>query len=157
MRVRADDRGDATVEPARDRDLLARRLGVEVDDDHTRAALRLVDERIDDLERRVRNLLEEEDPEEVHDGHGRAVARRENPETAARRPAVQVRGPEDALGLGEIGAELRAPPDVVPERHDVGAGGEQPLGQARRDTRPVGRVLAVHDAKVDAELVAKRR
>jgi hypothetical protein len=42
---------------------------------------------------------------------------------------------------------------VVPERDDVRAGGEQPVGQLRRDPRPVGDVLAVDDREVGAELL----
>jgi hypothetical protein len=44
---------------------------------------------------------------------------------------------------------------VVAERHDVGAGREQPLGELRCDAGSVGDVLAVDDAEVGAELVAK--
>jgi hypothetical protein len=46
---------------------------------------------------------------------------------------------------------------VVAERDHVGAGGEQPLGELRRDARSVGDVLAVDDADVGAELVAQAR
>jgi hypothetical protein len=41
---------------------------------------------------------------------------------------------------------------VVAEGDDVGAGGEQALGQARRDARAVGDVLPVDDADVGREL-----
>jgi hypothetical protein len=44
---------------------------------------------------------------------------------------------------------------VVAERDDVRAGGEQPLGDPRGDAGAVGGVLAVDDAEVDGELVAK--
>jgi hypothetical protein len=42
---------------------------------------------------------------------------------------------------------------VVAERDRVGSGGEQPLRQARRDPGPVGDVLAVDDAELDAVLL----
>jgi len=42
---------------------------------------------------------------------------------------------------------------VVAERDHVGSGREQPVGQARRDARPVGDVLAVDDAEADALLL----
>ena len=50
VRVRADHGGHAAVQPARHRDLLARRLGVEVDDDDRRCAARLLDQLVHDLE-----------------------------------------------------------------------------------------------------------
>jgi hypothetical protein len=46
---------------------------------------------------------------------------------------------------------------VVAERDDVGARGEQPVAELRRQPAPVRRVLAVDDAEVDAELLAQRR
>jgi hypothetical protein len=42
---------------------------------------------------------------------------------------------------------------VVAERDHVGPGGEQAVGQARRDPGPVGDVLAVDDAEADAVLL----
>ena len=59
VRVRADHRRHAPVEPPRERDLLARRLGVHVDEDHRRPLARLLDELVDHLERVVRDLEEE--------------------------------------------------------------------------------------------------
>ena len=47
VRVRSEDGGDAPVEPAGERDLLARRLRVDVDDDHGRLPPRLVDEALE--------------------------------------------------------------------------------------------------------------
>jgi hypothetical protein len=44
---------------------------------------------------------------------------------------------------------------VVAERDHVRAGAEQTLGELRRDTGAVGDVLAVDDAEVGVELVAK--
>ena len=44
---------------------------------------------------------------------------------------------------------------MVPERDDVGAGGEQLVGELGRDPRAVGDVLPVDDAYVGAELVAQ--
>jgi hypothetical protein len=45
---------------------------------------------------------------------------------------------------------------VVAERDHVGPGGEQPVGQAGRDPRAVGDVLAVDDAEPDAVLLLQR-
>jgi hypothetical protein len=44
---------------------------------------------------------------------------------------------------------------VVAERDDVGARGEQPVGELRRDPRAVGDVLAVDDREVGAQLLAQ--
>ena len=60
VRVRADDHGDAAVQPARERDLLARRLGVDVDQDHRRLRPRLLDELVDHLEHRDRRRRKSE-------------------------------------------------------------------------------------------------
>jgi hypothetical protein len=42
---------------------------------------------------------------------------------------------------------------VIPERDRVGAGGEQAIGQLRRDSDAVGDVLSVDDADVGRELL----
>jgi len=47
MRVRAHDRGDATVEPSRHRGLLAGCFGMHVHENHRRLAPRLLDELVD--------------------------------------------------------------------------------------------------------------
>jgi hypothetical protein len=46
---------------------------------------------------------------------------------------------------------------VVTEGDHVGARLEQPRGELRRDPDPVGDVLAVDDAEVDAELLLQAR
>jgi hypothetical protein len=46
---------------------------------------------------------------------------------------------------------------VVAERHDVGARGEELVRELAGDAGAVGRVLAVDDAEVGAELLAQRR
>jgi hypothetical protein len=46
---------------------------------------------------------------------------------------------------------------VVAERDDIGARSEQLLGELRRDAGTVCDVLAVDDARVDAELLAQAR
>ena len=74
VRVRPDHGGHPAVEHARQRDLLARRLGVEVDEDDRRLRARLLDERVHDPER-VHRRLEEELALEVQDRDRRPVAR----------------------------------------------------------------------------------
>jgi hypothetical protein len=44
---------------------------------------------------------------------------------------------------------------MVAECDDVRAGGEQPVGESRRDPSAVRGVLAVEDAEADLELVAQ--
>src|SRR5919204_4462516 len=156
VRVRPDHRRHTAVEPARKRDLLARRLGVHVDDDDGRRTACLVDELVDQLEH-AHWRGEEELAEDVHDRDRRAVQRRRDREPAAGRVARQVRRPDDALARLEVGPDLLAPPDVVAERDHVGARGEEPLREPRRDPDPVGDVLAVQDAEFDAELVPEAR
>jgi hypothetical protein len=43
---------------------------------------------------------------------------------------------------------------VVPERDQVGARAQDPVGEPRRQATPVGGVLGVDDAEVDVELLA---
>ena len=57
----------------------------------------------------------------------------------------------------EVRADLLPAPGVVAERDRVGAGGEQPLGEPRRDADAVRDVLAVDDADVDVELARAAR
>jgi hypothetical protein len=70
---------------------------------------------------------------------------------------VEVRGSDDRRRRREIRADLLPPPRVVPERHRVGADGQQALREPRRDPAAVRDVLAVDDARVDLEALAQRR
>ena len=151
VRVRSEHRRDAAVEVARERDLLARRLGVEVDDDDGRRAPRLLDEAVGGEERALERI-EREDPEQVD--HRDTVVHRE---AAAGRPRRHVRGSQDAVGAREVRREVLLPPGPVAERHDVGAAREQLVGELRGDAASGRCVLAVDDAEVDAELLAERR
>ena len=74
VRMHADHRGDQAVEPSGERDLLARRLGMEVDDDDRRRRPRLLDERVDHLPRGD-GRGQKELAEQVDDGDGAAVSR----------------------------------------------------------------------------------
>jgi len=93
---------------------------------------------------------------EVQDRNRRAVLGVDDDEPSARSAGSEVRGPDDPLGGLEVGRDLAPAPDVVAERDRVGPGREQPVGQARRDARPVGDVLAVDDAEADAVLLLQR-
>ena len=147
--VGAEDGGDPAVEVVRERDLLARRLGVEVDDDHRRLAARLLDELVGGDERALERV-EREHPEQVD--HRDAVV---DGEPAARRARRHVRRPQHAIGAGEVRREALLPPGPVAERDHVGAGGEELLGDLRGDAAPGGGVLPVDDAEVGPELLAQ--
>ena len=154
MRVRPEHRGHPAVEPGGERDLLARRLGMDVDDDHGRRLARLLDQPVDDLPHAVRGI-EEERPEKIDDRDGGAVAGLDDREPAAGRRALEVRGADDRRRRREVGADLLAPPRVVAERERVRARGEEPFGEPRRDPDAVRDVLAVDDAGVDVEALAQ--
>ena len=142
----ADHRGDPAVEPAGDGDLLARRLGVEVDDHDLRLLPRLLDERVDHLERPAGDV-EEQPAHQVDDRDRRAVGRRGDRERAARRTGCDVRRADHPLRLLEVGRDLVARPDVVAQRDDIRTGGEQLVGELRRQPASIRGVLAVDDAE----------
>ena len=153
MRVGAEHRGRAAVEVMRERDLLARRLRVDVDEHGRRRLARLVDEPVDQLPHAPRRI-EEQRAEDVDDSDLGSVAA---PATiVSPRP-----GASEAKFAGrttrslpdEVGRDLDSPPRVVPERDRVGAGSEDPVCEPWRDPDPVRGVLAVDDAEVDLELV----
>ena len=100
--------------------------------------------------------MEEERAEDVDDREAGAVRRRDDRETPPGRGGRRVRGPHDAIGGVEVGADLGAPEGMVAERDRVGAHREELIGETRRDSDAVGRVLSVHDADVDLELGPQR-
>ncbi len=83
--VRAEHGGDPPVQIVAHGDLLAGRLGVQIDDDRLRELLGLVDEPVDDAERRHTGL-QKELAGEIDDGDLRAVRARAYGEAAAGRP-----------------------------------------------------------------------
>ena len=105
----------------------------------------------------LRRGLEEERAEQVD--HRRPGCRRAAGTTASPRARGAARACSRAGSTRsdrlEVRRDLRAPPRVVAERDRVGAGGEQLVGEPRRDPDAVGGVLAVDDADVDLELVAQ--
>jgi len=129
---------------------------MDVDDDHGRRRLRLLDEVVDQLPHAVRRV-EEERPEQVDDRDGGAVAGRDDGEPAAGRIALEVRRPHDRLRRRQVGADLLAPPRVVSQRDGICTCGQQPLREAWRDPDAVRDVLAVHDARVCVHPFAQRR
>jgi len=128
---------------------------VEVEDHHRSLGARPLDELVHELER-AGGDLEEEPAQELDDGDARAVRRGADGERAPGGEAREVRGPDDAVRLREIGLQLAPRPRVVAEREDVRAGGEQLVRELWRQTAAVGRVLRVDDAEGDVELLAER-
>jgi len=155
VRVRPDHRGHAAVQPARERDLLARGLGVDIHDDERRLRPRTLDQRVDHLEHR-RRRVQEEGAEDVQDGEpGRS--HRDEREAGARREARRVRGSHDPVGRVQVRPDLRAPERVVAERDRVRPCLQEPVGETGCDAHAVRRVLAVDHARVRPEFRAERR
>jgi hypothetical protein len=127
---------------------------MEVDDDDRRLRVSFVDELVDHLPWRLRRV-EEERAEQVDDGDLYAVARLDDREPAPGRQRALVRRADYDLALREVVADAVAPERVIAERHDVRSRAEQPVGELARDSGAVGDVLAVDDADVGTELVAK--
>jgi hypothetical protein len=72
--------------------------------------------------------------------------------------AAQVVGrPQDPRLLVEVGVDLAVAVGVVAERDHVDAGGEQVVGQLRRDPEAAGDVLAVDDDERRLVALAQRR
>jgi hypothetical protein len=92
--------------------------------------------------------------EKIDDGDPRSVAGGRDGQAAPRCMRGEIRRPDHAFGALEVGPDLAAAEDVIAERDDVGARGEQEVGELRSDPDTVGHVLAVHNAEVDVELLA---
>ncbi len=84
-----------------------------------------------------------------------AVGRRERPPAAAGQARRIVRGPQDAVGLVQLAAELALVPDVVAAGDEVDAGREHRLGGLRGQAEAARRVLAVGDHRVDVVLLPR--
>jgi len=143
VRVGAEDGGDAAVEVPAQADLLARRLGVHVDEDVVDLALEAAEHRVDLDERRAAGA-EVEVPREVDDPQAHAVALHDREAVARLRPQVVGR-PQDPLLVVQVRVDLLAVIGVVAERDDVDAGREQLVGDLRRDPEAPGDVLGVDD------------
>ncbi len=147
--VRADDRGHAPVEVPAHPDLLARRLGVHVDEDVVGLSREGVQGGIGLGERR---------PPRVHE---QVARQRHDPQPRPRRARRRTsRGPgwlrrkfagrRISSSLVEVGVDLALAVGVVAERDHVDAGGEQLIGDLRGDSEAAGHVLAVDDDEVRA-------
>ena len=98
VRVRSEDRRDAAVEPARHRDLLARRLGVEVDDDDPAPARAPPRRAASSTSNGLTGVAMNRSPCRLSTATGVPSARRHDRQPAARRARGEVRRPDHALG-----------------------------------------------------------
>ena len=140
----------------RERDLLARRLGVEVDDDRRASSARASATSSSTTRNGWTATSRKSWPWRLITATGVPSSAGTTVEPAARRVrAAEVRRPEDPVALVEERDEVALAPDVVAGRDRR----RRPRRGASRELRgqadPVGGVLAVHDAEVDLELLAQ--
>ena len=153
VRVGAHDRRHAAVEVPAEADLLARGLGVHVDEHVVDLVAQRVQLRVGLGERRAPGV-EEDAARQVDHAQARPVAL----DHAAAVPglgAQEVRRPQDPLLLVEVGVDLAVAVGVVAQRDHVDARGEELLGDLGRDPEPAGGVLAVDDDEVRRVRVAQ--
>ena len=154
----ADDQADAAVDEMADRLLLARCLGMEVDDD----GVDLLAERTGgklalDAGEGIVERVHEDAPHRVHDEDAGAVPRHEDAGAAPRRAGGIVERTEEAvLPLGED-QRLALVEDVVAGGHHVGAGVDDPAKDLLGDAEAAGGVLAVDGDEIDAMVGDQRR
>ena len=155
MGVGAEHGRHAAVEMPAHRDLLARRLGVHVDEDVVRRAGQLGDQRVGLGEggapRRHEHVARQVDHRQAH-----AVAGDDRVAVAGLGAQV-VGGPQDPRLVVEVGVDLAMAVGVVAERDHIDAGREQLVGDLRRDPEPAGDVLAVDDDERRVVALAQQR
>ncbi len=156
MRVRAPYGARPPVEHKAHGALLARALGVEVHKDNLLLYLRHVP--VGNDEGVVGVGVEREAPEQVEHAH---IPERRGVDIDALAGALrtEVRRAQYAPPLVEIGAQLRARPRVVAQRHHVRPGAQQRVRLLGRDADDV-RVFTVDDGEGDvlfALVVAQTR
>ena len=129
------DRRHAAVQQPPHRDLLAGRLGVEVEDHDRSLASRLLGQLEGDVERADRGV-EEQLAQQVDNGHLRAVGGRRRRHAAPRRAVGVVGRADDARLRPQVRVDLALPERVVAQRDQVDPGGQQPVGQPAGDAHP---------------------
>jgi len=148
----SEDGGDAAVEVPADRHLLARHLGVEVDDH--RILLVVAEDRIDGVEGGAGDA-QADTAAEVDHPHPHP-ARLDHGVAAARVRLRVVGRPDHPLVAVEEVVGLAVAVDVVARGDHAGAGGEEVVGGALGDADAAGRVLAVDDHQVGLVPLAQR-
>ena len=143
MGMSADKRGDASVDVMRHRHLLARRLGVEIDE-HGDVLRDFGEDAVDRLERTV-HRLHEDATLNVHDCELECWSGDERP-SAAGAFGSEVDRTDDALQCADLPRELLLAPRVVAERDRVRARVEDLLRERCGEPRARRAVLGIdHD------------
>ena len=91
-------------------------------------------------------------PCKIQHGVADAIFRAADIKAAARRAVRKIRGAQQARLVREKIDNFLAVPDVVAAGDHFDAGGEQILGEARRDAEAGGGIFAVGDAEIDVAL-----
>jgi len=153
--VGAHHGGHAPVEEPAEADLLARGLGVHVDEHVIDLTVEAAEDRLD-LHEGGAPGAQVEVARQVDHAEPDAAALDDRPATPGLDAEVVGRA-DDVLLLVEVAEDLAAVVGVVAERDDVHAGAEQLVGDLRRDAEPAGHVLAVDDHERRPVALAQRR
>ncbi len=148
VRVRADHRGDASVEKPAHRELLGRGFGVKVHEHDRRAGRANARELLVDGDERVVERRHEDAAHHVDDADRDAVAFPDVRAGTGRAGRIVRRSDEPRLAVDEV-HHLALVPDVIARRHHVDAGAEQFVADLARNTGAAGGVFAVGQDQVD--------
>lgn len=157
VRMGAEDKRAAPVEPMAHRDLLAGGLGMHVADADAHLAGNLLEHAVGGGEGIVRREIHVDAPQQTEDGDADAAVGRDDGKGAARRVGGQVRGSDDALAAFQRGDDIELFVDMVAERDDIDAVGAQLVKEVLRDAASPGDVLGVGDHQIDRMLADDRR
>ncbi len=137
------------------RDLLARRLGVEIDEN--RHVFRdFVQYPVHRLERTIHGGLHEDPPLHVHDGEPPGRKRHEAP-APPRTFRGEVRRPHEIHAAVYLPGELLLPPRMVAQREGVHAVLEEFVRERRGDARSRGTVFHIGDHRIQVQLGPQTR
>ncbi len=156
MRVRADDEARAAVDEIGQRLLLARGLGVEVDDDGICRLLELagLEFAVDGAEGIV--LFAHEDATDgVDHEHIRAVPGLDERRAATGRPRRHVERTDQTRLATDEDQRLLLVESMVTERHRIGPGIDQLGADRLRNAKAPGRVLAVDGDEIEPQALAQ--
>ena len=150
VRVRADDRRDPAVEVPAHRDLLRRRLGVEVDEDDARPARASARSRAAPTANGSSSGGMKMRPIRLMHADRLAGACPAEVAAAAGRAGGKVRRPQQLRLPRDVVEHFLLVPDVIAGRHHVDAVAEDGVGDVAGDAEAGGGVLDVGDDEVDA-------
>ena len=140
MRMRADDGGNFPIEEPAERDFLARRLGMRVDENDRRLCAHLLDCGLDRAKGIFQNRLHERAP--LDDGHAHFSFRGFEDDQAVSRRARGIvhRAQQTRLRVNES-EDVLLVPDMIARRDDGSSGAQQIDGNLRRDPAATRRVF----------------